>query len=353
MGPQAATWGAPRTRPAQSERDEGLFSNVQPCICLPRGPRRARRYRSTWSKLPRLDRQQVVAYSSGEEAGNALSNTSSSEQKEEGATIRRTLGNLDALLGIEEEAPKDSKAGDNKVIYTKYLVESARRGLSDMTAEQAPHRCATQLLQAEATGRLEVGYSPEVIRQLAEAEAERGKFKPDLDGLHELEKQMVRSPVACAPIAVIALVAPACNHVTVFLHAVWSAVRRAAHSLSTLHCCGVQASIAEKAKQAVADGADEKKSEQLLRTEFEKLLQLLRPETSVEKADLQLLKDRVFGPQTFFVTETRLTEEYLKDAGWLVRSLARSFLVTAGCHGSLSGEYAVAFVGASCGLRLD
>ena len=42
-----------------------------------------------------------------------------------------------------------------------------------------------------------MGYSPEVIRQLAEAEAERGKFKPDLDGLHELEKQMVRSPVLC------------------------------------------------------------------------------------------------------------------------------------------------------------
>ena len=95
----------------------------------------------------------------------------------------------------------------------------------------------------------------------------------------------------------------------------------------------------------MADGADEKKSEQLLRTEFEKLLQLLRPETSVEKADLQLLKDRVFGPQTFFVTETRLTEEYLKDAGWLVRSLARSFLVTAGCHASLSGECAAAFFG--------
>lgn len=43
-----------------------------------------------------------------------------------------------------------------------------------------------------------MGYSPEVIRQLAEAEAERGKFKPDLDGLHELEKQMVRtSSQAC------------------------------------------------------------------------------------------------------------------------------------------------------------
>lgn len=94
---------------------------------------------------------------------------------------------------------------------------------------------------------------------------------------------------------------------------------------------GQQASIAEKAKQAVADGADEKKSEQLLRGEFEKLLQLLRPETSVEKADLQQLKDKVFGPQTFFVTETRLTEEYLKDAGWLVRRLALSLVTRVPC----------------------
>lgn len=116
MAHQAAAWGAPSTRPAQSQWDEGIFSSIQPCICVPRGPRRARRFRSTCSRLPRLDRQQVVAYSSGEEASSGLSSSSSSEQQGEGARIRRTLGNLDALLGIEEEAPKDSKAGDTKVI---------------------------------------------------------------------------------------------------------------------------------------------------------------------------------------------------------------------------------------------
>ncbi len=68
--------------------------------------------------------------------------------------------------------------------------------------------------------------------------------------------------------------------------------------------------------------------EQLLRGEFEKLLQLLRPETSVEKADLAAIKDKVFGPQTFFVTETRLTDEYLTDAGWLVRARMHLILPT-------------------------
>ena len=59
----------------------------------------------------------------------------------------------------------------------------------------------------------------------------------------------------------------------------------------------------------------------MLRGEFEKLLHILRPESSMDKADLQLLKDKVFGPQTFFVTESRLTDDFSPDAGWLVSAL--------------------------------
>lgn len=40
----------------------------------------------------------------------------------------------------------------------------------------------------------------------------------------------------------------------------------------------------------------------------------------MDKEDLQNMKDKVFGPQTFFVTETRLTDDFAVDAGWLVRS---------------------------------
>ena len=61
--------------------------------------------------------------------------------------------------------------------------------------------------------------------------------------------------------------------------------------------------------------------EAMLRGEFEKLLHILRPESSMDKADLQILKDKVFGPQTFFVTESRLTDDFSPDAGWLVSAL--------------------------------
>ena len=44
---------------------------------------------------------------------------------------------------------------------------------------------------------MEVGYSPEVVRQLAEAEASRGKHTIDSKGIKELEKQMVTAARAC------------------------------------------------------------------------------------------------------------------------------------------------------------
>ena len=49
------------------------------------------------------------------------------------------------------------------------------------------------MLQAEAQGALQVGYSPEVVRQLAEAEAARGGKHTDPKSLKDLEKQMVRN----------------------------------------------------------------------------------------------------------------------------------------------------------------
>lgn len=58
----------------------------------------------------------------------------------------------------------------------------------------------------------------------------------------------------------------------------------------------------------------------MLRGEFEKLLTLLRPEGGVDKGDLAKIKEQVFGPNVFWVTETRLTDD-LTDGGWLVRAL--------------------------------
>lgn len=75
----------------------------------------------------------------------------------------------------------------------------------------------------------------------------------------------------------------------------------------------------------------------MLRGEFEKLLQILRPESFMDKNDLQVLKDKVFGPQVFFVTETRLTDDFSPDAGWLVSLLPWSLNPTLFSR-HLSGE---------------
>ena len=57
---------------------------------------------------------------------------------------------------------------------------------------------------------------------------------------------------------------------------------------------------------------------EVLRGEFESLLTLLRPEGGVDKGDLAKIKEQVFGPTVFWVTDTRLTDD-LTEGGWLVR----------------------------------
>lgn len=56
----------------------------------------------------------------------------------------------------------------------------------------------------------------------------------------------------------------------------------------------------------------------MLRGEFEKLLTMLKPEGGVDKGDLAKIKEQVFGPSVFWVTETRLTDDLI-EGGWLAR----------------------------------
>ncbi|CAL8466800.1 g6336 [Coccomyxa elongata] len=181
--------------------------------------------------------------------------------------IRQTLGNLDALLGIEE----DEKG------KPKEKTES----------------------EGERSSPMGVGIAPEVLRQLAEAEAARRPKSTGPEDVKELEKQMMQ--------------------------------------------------IAETAKRA-ASGSNEKESEALLRVEFERLLQILRPESVMDKEDLQNMKDKVFGPQTFFVTETRLTDDFAVDAGWLIRGNLRAKkeevleIVDQGVHKLFGDKYSVLLV---------
>lgn len=60
-----------------------------------------------------------------------------------------------------------------------------------------------------------------------------------------------------------------------------------------------------------------KVTEQNLGKDFETLLGMLRPEESVNKDDIKIIKEQIFGPNVFWVTETRATEDVL-DGGILV-----------------------------------
>ena len=58
-------------------------------------------------------------------------------------------------------------------------------------------------------------------------------------------------------------------------------------------------------------------TEQNLGKDFETLLGMLRPEESVNKDDIKILKEQIFGPNVFWVTETRATDDIL-DGGIVV-----------------------------------
>jgi len=83
--------------------------------------------------------------------------------------------------------------------------------------------------------------------------------------------------------------------------------------------------VMEQAKKLMeeksAEEGSSKGEQQQLRKDFEQLLQMLKPDGGIEKEDIKLLKDKVFGPLTFWVTETRPTDEL---DGYLIRGNLRA-----------------------------
>ena len=55
-----------------------------------------------------------------------------------------------------------------------------------------------------------------------------------------------------------------------------------------------------------------KVTEENLGKDFEALLGMLRPEESVSKDDVKRMKEQIFGPNVFWVTETRSTDDILE-----------------------------------------
>ena len=64
-----------------------------------------------------------------------------------------------------------------------------------------------------------------------------------------------------------------------------------------------------------------KVTEDNLGKDFEALLGMLRPEESVSKDDVRVMKEQIFGPNVFWVTETRATDDVLE--GGIVVSQAK------------------------------
>jgi len=77
---------------------------------------------------------------------------------------------------------------------------------------------------------------------------------------------------------------------------------------------------AKKLREEEKAGKVLSEDEGKFREEFESLLTVLSPDGGIPKDDLKLLKDKVFGPMNYWVTETRQAEE--RD-GYLIRGNLR------------------------------
>ena len=83
------------------------------------------------------------------------------------------------------------------------------------------------------------------------------------------------------------------------------------------------ARLADAAKKVAAADGDDPASERELRAEFEKLAALVGNPGGADKADLAAIKDAVFGPRVFWVTDTSPLDPFIAD-GWLVRGNLRT-----------------------------
>ena len=198
-----------------------------------RGRRRTRREEATKVHVLDNEREEDLQSSgaSGEEEGNVPSPSYGAAAD---VSIKRTLTDLDAVLGVEDEEEEEGRDEPLKVEFNPDIlskiaqVDTGRGGenVKDMFGD------ATSTSRKDAAGK-----------ELDEEEAAK--------------------------------------------------VKSAAEQI---------AKIVNEVKQG-----GEKSSEESLRKEFEKLVDLLKPEEleeQVSREDCKAIKDKVFGAETFWVTET-------------------------------------------------
>ncbi|KAL0023735.1 hypothetical protein WJX79_009611 [Trebouxia sp. C0005] len=161
-------------------------------------------------------------------------------------------------------------------IATTLAGLDALLGVQEEKQDAEDHKASDE---AKSSDKLTVDVSPDVVKSIAQADlgrrnASNGKGKDSKDVEKQLSDQMTR--------------------------------------------------IVDRAKQLASQDTEQGKvTEQNLGKDFETLLGMLRPEESVNKDDIKILKEQIFGPNVFWVTETRATDDIL-DGGIVVRGNLRA-----------------------------
>ncbi|DBA95954.1 TPA: hypothetical protein ACH3X1_001475 [Trebouxia sp. C0004] len=161
-------------------------------------------------------------------------------------------------------------------IATTLAGLDALLGIQEEKQDADDHKASDE---AKGSDKLSVDVSPDVVKSIAQADLSRrnasnGKGKDSKDVEKQLSDQMTR--------------------------------------------------IVDRAKQLASQDTEQGKvTEQNLGKDFETLLGMLRPEESVNKDDIKILKEQIFGPNVFWVTETRATDDFL-NGGIVVRGNLRA-----------------------------
>lgn len=199
------------------------------------------------------------------------------------AKIKRTLSDLNALLGIDVRHPHSLKTllTACMVVLMPLICRSIALPNSSCLAPSPPRAPNQEEEEARQKAKereapkkkddksVSMTISPDVLKQIADAEASRA-------GTTEMSKPM-------------------------------------AEQLQK---------IMEQAKKVADTEPGSAQAEQKLRREFESLLSMLKPDSAVKKEDLDRIKKELLNPiTTFYVTETRPLDDL--TGGYLIRGNVR------------------------------
>jgi hypothetical protein len=310
--------GAPTAvgRAASSASRAGAASastRVVAAASLPRGLAPLRPPPSASRHPGRRHARALLLRAAGGEDGPASSTTSATADSPPsgggGDSLKSTLGALDALLGVEPEPPKEEekvclcvrvvcvwpsarRGRGRRVVLSLALAPDTRPSLSLHPHHAHPPPPKFPQQPDPASPQLDVSFSPEILSILAKAEAERAAGAGSSTSSSSSSEDKKDA---------------AAKEMEGKLSAVVDAAKRAA------------------AARSRSGSGDESKAEADLESAMASMLNSMAKNLmgGADRADLQKLKDEVFGPRVFWVTETQPVDPFLNE-GWLIRGNLRT-----------------------------